>query len=81
MKSYLKSLIIAASVGTVAVSAQANAVFFETFNAMPDDPSSTATQVGGQTGDTVTVKGRFSVTFDPAQQMSYVTVDGAEVAN
>jgi len=54
MKSYLKSLIIAASVGTVAVSAQANAVFFETFNAMPDDPSSTATEVGGQTGDTVT---------------------------
>jgi hypothetical protein len=29
----------------------------------------------------VTVKGRFSVTLDPAQQMSYVTVDGAELAN
>jgi hypothetical protein len=31
-------------------------------------------------GDTVTLKGRFSIVLDPAQQMDYVVVDAAEIA-
>ena len=34
-----------------------------------------------KTGDTVTLKGHFSVVLDAAQQMDYVVVDAAELAN
>lgn len=69
----------------------------EPYNALGDKASAAASQTAHRapfvvmnfkapaptikTGDMVTVKGRFSVTLDPAQQMSYVTVDGAELAN
>jgi hypothetical protein len=32
-------------------------------------------------GDTVTLKGHFSVVLDPAQQMDYVVISDAEIAN
>lgn len=34
-----------------------------------------------KTGDTVTLKGRFSVVLDPDHQLDYVVVSDAEVAN
>lgn len=34
-----------------------------------------------KTGDTVTVKGKFSVVLDPDHQMNYVVVSDAQIAN
>jgi hypothetical protein len=54
MKSFFKSLVVAAAISAAGVSAQAHTVFFETFDAHPDDPTTTATQVGGEVGLTLT---------------------------
>ncbi len=82
---------------TLSVSGFACAGAPEPYNALGDKAAAAASQTAHRApfvvvnfkapaptiklGDTVTLKGRFSIVLDTAQQMNYVVVDGAEVAN